>query len=152
MIDFKCLVFEILRNVFPFAPFSYETTGLSFLVLLVVERRICSSWGICNSDSARMTSSTDEDSKADTYKPIASGDSPTEEVKPKEPKPEEVQASPQVKEEPMAETDDINVFGDDDSKDDQDWVASQEAIKEVPWCTSTVIWTKDSLVFFLFLS
>jgi len=77
-----------------------------------------------------MTSSTDEDSKADTYKPLASGDSPTEEVKPKEPKSEEVQDSTQVREEPMAETDDINVFGDDDSKDDQDWVASQEAIKE----------------------
>ena len=78
-----------------------------------------------------MTSSTEEDSKADACKPLASGDSPTEEVKPKDPKSEEVQDSTQVKEEPMAETDDINVFGDDDSKDDQDWIASQEAIKEV---------------------
>ena len=79
-----------------------------------------------------MTSSTEEDSKADACKPLASGDSPTEEMKPKEPKSEEVEDSTQqVKEEPLAETDDINVFGDDDSKDGQDWVASQEAIKEV---------------------
>ena len=101
------------------------------MVFLVVERRICSFWRIRNNDSARMTSSTDEDSKADACKPLASGDSPTEEVKLKEPKSEEVEDSTQVKEEPLAEMDDINVFGDDDSKDDQDWVASQEAIKEV---------------------
>ena len=95
---------------------------------LVVERRICGFWRFRNTNSDRMTSNTDEESKADAFKRLANGDSCTGEVKPNS---EKVGGSTEVKEEPLVETDDINVFGDDDSKDDQDWVAPQETIKEV---------------------